>query len=124
MRLRAKPSDQLHVLNRVGHYSRPWLQLLRAIRKEPMRIWLAAKTKTEPTTIKSQIMNNVLHSSASDTYLSRPNSTACPINGDLFNGHWWKQDLASSSEQEQTNEENVKEPVHNDYIFFESFNTL
>ncbi len=35
-----------------------------------------------------------------------------------------EQDLASSSEQEQTNEENVKEPVHNDYIFFEPFNTL
>lgn len=69
-------------------------------------------------------MNNVPHFSASDTYLSRPNPTSCPVNGDLVNGHWWKQDLASSSEQEKTNEENVKEPVHNDYKFFESFNTF
>lgn len=69
-------------------------------------------------------MNNVLHFSASDTYLPRPKPTACPVNGDLVNGHWWKQDLANSSEQEQTNEENVNEPVHNEYIFLESFNTL
>lgn len=47
LRLRAKPSDQLHARKRVRHYSRPWPQLQRAIQKEAMRIWLTEKTTAD-----------------------------------------------------------------------------